>query len=295
MKKTFLFISMLFVGMISQAQILYKISGNGLKKDSYIMGTEHTIGGSFLFEIPGAFAALNSVDQACGELSPREAAKSSKEMTLLPEGKTIKDVMTEDEFKRLDDCIMNRMGRRLSDEAMYAELGRMKPVMISNTISISFVMEQKPRHMITGEGIDAYITQMAMNKGKGVLGLETMEFQLKTLFADPIEKQVEDLMCLVDNIDSYKTLSFELTNAYLSQDMERIEKAIFAKLGSKCDPTPEEEDRLIFNRNKDWAEKIPEIMKIGSTFFAVGVGHLCGEKSVLALLKKKGYTVEAVK
>lgn len=295
MKKTFIIAIALIVSAMAQAQILYRISGNGLQKESYILGTEHTIGGSFLFEIPGAFAALNSVDQACGELSPREAAKSSVEMTMLPEGKTIRDVMTEDEFKRLDDCMMERMGRRLSDEGMYAQLGRMKPVMLSNTISLSFVMEQKPRHMITGDGIDAYVTQMAMNKGKGVLGLETMEFQMGTLFADPMEKQVEDLMCMVDNIEAFKTLSFELTNAYLSQDIKRIEKAMFAKLGNKCDATPEEEERLIFSRNRDWAEKIPEIMKIGSTFFAVGVGHLCGEKSVLALLKKKGYTVEAVK
>ncbi len=295
MKKTFILISMLVVGMMAQAQILYKISGNGLHKNSYIMGTEHTIGGSFMYEIPGAFAAFMSADQVCCELSPMESMKKTEDMTMLSDGKTIKDVMTEEEFKRLDDCFLECMGRRLSEEAFFAQIGRMQPTMFSTIISMSFAMQQKSKYMAVDDAIDDYVSNMAINKRKGTLGLETMEFQVKTLFADPIEKQVKDLMCMVDNIETYRTMSDELTNAYLSQDIERIEKAMFAKLGSKCDPTPEEEDRLIFNRNKDWAEKMPEIMKIGSTFFAVGVGHLCGEKSVLALLKKKGYTIEAVK
>lgn len=255
------------------------------------MGTEHTIGGSFMYEIPGAFAAFLSADQVCSELSPVEAMKKSDDMLLLPDGKTIKDVMTKEEFQRLDDCYQKCMGQRLSDEAFFAQVGRMKPTMLSTMISMSFVMQQKPKHMAAGAGIDEYIGNMAMNKRKGTLGLETMDYQLKTLFADPVEKQVKDLMCMVDNLESYRAMSEELTNAYLSQDIKRIEAAMFAKMGNKCDPTPDEQERFIFARNRNWAEIIPEIMKRGATFFAVGVGHLCGDKSVLALLKKKGYTV----
>jgi uncharacterized protein YbaP (TraB family) len=32
-----------------------------------------------------------------------------------------------------------------------------------------------------------------------------------------------------------------------------------------------------------------------SMFFAVGAGHLCGEKGVIHLLREAGYTVEAVR
>ena len=35
-------------------------------------------------------------------------------------------------------------------------------------------------------------------------------------------------------------------------------------------------------------------MQAKPTFFAVGAGHLGGEKGVLNLLKKQGYTVKAV-
>ena len=40
---------------------------------------------------------------------------------------------------------------------------------------------------------------------------------------------------------------------------------------------------------------MPAIMKANSTLFAVGAGHLPGERGILNLLKQQGYTVEAVK
>mgnify|MGYP006319358759 CR=1 FL=1 len=40
---------------------------------------------------------------------------------------------------------------------------------------------------------------------------------------------------------------------------------------------------------------MPDIMKAHPTFFAVGAGHLPGDKGLLKLLREAGYTVEAVK
>lgn len=42
-------------------------------------------------------------------------------------------------------------------------------------------------------------------------------------------------------------------------------------------------------------KQMPEIMKQKGTFFAVGAGHLPGERGLLAQLKKAGYTVEGIK
>jgi hypothetical protein len=40
---------------------------------------------------------------------------------------------------------------------------------------------------------------------------------------------------------------------------------------------------------------MPRIMADKATFFAVGAGHLPGEKGVLQLLKNAGYMIEGVK
>ena len=58
-----------------------------------------------------------------------------------------------------------------------------------------------------------------------------------------------------------------------------------------CGSSPEEEDKLIYNRNANWAKAMPKIMAADPTLFAVGAAHLCGEKGVLALLKEQGYSV----
>jgi len=55
------------------------------------------------------------------------------------------------------------------------------------------------------------------------------------------------------------------------------------------------ESKVFDSRNENWAQKMPSIMAEKSTLFAVGVGHLIGDKGILQLLKKQGYKVKAVK
>lgn len=54
MKRILFSAFLLFVALIGiQAQLLWKISGNGLSKPSYIIGTYHLAPASFADSIPG--------------------------------------------------------------------------------------------------------------------------------------------------------------------------------------------------------------------------------------------------
>ena len=86
----------------------------------------------------------------------------------------------------------------------------------------------------------------------------------------------------------------QLADAYFSQNLDAIYAITQEKMNSSCDSTPEEENRLIYDRNAAWAEKIPTMMAGNSTLFVVGAAHLPGERGVLELLKQKGYIVEPV-
>ena len=83
--------------------------------------------------------------------------------------------------------------------------------------------------------------------------------------------------------------------AYFGQSLEDLEDLTAEESDGACGSSPEEEDKLIYNRNANWAKAMPKIMAADPTLFAVGAAHLCGEKGVLALLKEQGYTVEPVK
>ena len=53
-------------------------------------------------------------------------------------------------------------------------------------------------------------------------------------------------------------------------------------------------DLMLKNRNQNWISRIEKIAKGKSTFFGVGAAHLGGQQGVIALLRKAGFTVEAV-
>lgn len=70
-KKTFIALAAIFILLSCSAgtskekenSLLWKISGNGLQKPSYLFGTHHLIPISFLDSIPGIEAALEETEQ----------------------------------------------------------------------------------------------------------------------------------------------------------------------------------------------------------------------------------------
>jgi uncharacterized protein YbaP (TraB family) len=53
-------------------------------------------------------------------------------------------------------------------------------------------------------------------------------------------------------------------------------------------------DIMLKNRNQNWISRIEKIAKAKPTFFGVGAAHLGGQDGVITLLRKAGFTVEAV-
>ena len=68
MKKILIFVMLAIATVSSQAQLLYKISGNGLKEPSYIVGTYHLAKVSFVDSIPGIRRVMNECQQTYCEL-----------------------------------------------------------------------------------------------------------------------------------------------------------------------------------------------------------------------------------
>ena len=123
-------------------------------------------------------------------------------------------------------------------------------------------------------------------------GLETLAFQLTSLYGGTMEEQKEALMCMVDNGEVIEKLEEDMAQAYLSRDLNRLKEILDRKMAI-CS-SPEETAAMLDNRNADWLTKMSGIMNEKPTLFAVGAGHLLKENGVLNLLRKAGYTVEPV-
>lgn len=54
------------------------------------------------------------------------------------------------------------------------------------------------------------------------------------------------------------------------------------------------ETSLLDKRNQNWVPIIEESIRKEPSFFAVGAGHLGGQKGVISLLRMKGYQLKPV-
>lgn len=285
----------------ASAQLLYKISGKDLKAPSYIIGTFHLANATFVDKIAGVKDALTATDQVFGEvpfddmLNP-DTLKVMQAAMMLPDGQTLKTVLSAEQYKKLDAVLTQMMGVGLSNPQVSAQMGKMSPAALSAQLQVLMFMQKHMGEFDPSHGFDQYFQTQAKHNNEPIGGLETVAFQITLLYKSyDMQRQVEQLMCMIDNMDFYEKIVEKMAKAFYAQDINALKAAMEEKLGNTCDATPKEWAQLNDNRNADWVRKMPAIMAAKPTFFAVGAGHLPGPKGVLQLLKDIGYTVEAVR
>ena len=300
MKKMFLTLLLTVMATAGMnAQLLYKISGKGLRKPSYIIGTYHLAPVSFVDSIPGLRGALAESEQVYGEIetadmtSPENIAKMQQAM-MLPEGKTLTELLTPEQMQKLNATMRELLGVDMSNPMVAQQMNKMLPQALVTQLTVIMYLKKHSGFNPT-QSFDDYFQQQAVAQGKPVGGFETMDFQLQALFGSiSIERQIELLMCFLNNREWEELQVDNIVEAFFAQDLNRIEAAMDEKQDNSCDATDEENDLLIYGRNATWLKKMPEIMQQKSTFFAVGAAHLVGERGVLAGLRNAGYLVEGI-
>ena len=262
------------VALSANAQLLWKVSGNGLSSPSYIMGTHHLAPLSVKDGITGLQKAMDETQQVYGELK-------------------MSDIQSPATIQKMQKMMMIESDTTLTTLLNMAP--KIKPAFLLNNIAVVAYIKHIGNYN-PQEQLDTYFQTQATQKGKKVDGLETPDFQFNLLYNGiSLQRQAQLLMCTLNNIDKEVESLKRLTDAYMKQDLETMLKINEERKGNQCDALPTEEDALIYDRNKTWAQKLPAIMKAAPTFVAVGALHLPGNKGLLSLLKKQGYTVEAVK
>ena len=296
MKKTLFTLAALLCCMLTaQAQLLYRISGNGLTDASYILGTCHTADISFVDSIPGLRRAMDDAQQVYGETSKDAQSEPTDEdmdkYMLLPQGVLIDSLLSADEMKRLtafmtDSCKI--------DSANVGIFFDVKPFPLALYLALRCDGFKETLKSNDGVTFDEYFQKEALRQGKEIGGLESKNSQFK-LFCNSfsLKRQKELLMCMVDN---HKRPGAEGSgvDTYYSQNLDAIWKELNDNTDVDCGYTSEEQMRLLSTRNLAWMKNIPSLMSRKPTLFVVGALHLPGPNGVLDLLSKAGYTVEAV-
>jgi uncharacterized protein YbaP (TraB family) len=268
-----------FAGEKEEKSLLWKISGNGLKENSYLFGTIHMICKDQFYmdeRIENALASSKVLAMELNMADPNLMAEMQK-LSVNPGFDNIKGEFSLEQASALDKFLTASYGAGLD------QLGILKPFVLSSMVMVKMLpcTEQS--------SYELFLTEKAKEQSKTVKGLETVAFQMGVFDQIPQKLQIDELGKMVTNPEGMDEFD-KLVGAYLDQDLDRLYDLI-----TENDMFREYGNLLLEDRNKNWIPKIEELVKAQSTFIAVGSGHLGSETGVITLLRKAGYTVEAVK
>ena len=239
---------------------------------------------------PAILGALEASDTLALEVAPQELepeamARQMAERALLPEGRTLRDVLAPDTWKRLSE--------RLQDAGLAPDAFlQVKPWVVALTLQIA---ELRRQGFASERGVDLSLARVATADGKPIIGLETASAQLDTLDSMPLSTQERLLRETLDegSPGGADTLSVVL-DAWRKGDAARIEAVVFDGLGQDAEMRNYFEI-FYFARNRRMAQAIADGVEAGGRWFvAVGVAHLVGDQGIPQLLAKQGYSVRRV-
>ena len=121
--------------------------------------------------------------------------------------------------------------------------------------------------------------------------MEKAEDQMKLLMDIPVEKQVSMLREGIHDYKAMKSSMEETTTDYTDADLNKLlrETQRDTSMGANF------MEDFINKRNRVMANGIERVLRSGNNVFtAVGADHLPGQKGVISLLEKDGYTVTPV-
>ncbi|WP_130733550.1 TraB/GumN family protein [Flavobacterium sp. J27] len=277
--------AIMVVSYIANAQklentLLWKISGNGIEKPSYLYGTMHAVCETNIDE--AVLSAFDKTSQLYLEIDMDDPSLQATMMSkiMMKDGVTISSLVTEEESKQIDQFLKDNIGFSLK------MMDNFKPF----TLSSMYLPKLLDCPMIA---VDAELMKISKEQNEEVYGLETIEDQFNVFDKIPYKVQVEELVkASKNNLASDKEEMVKMLAIYKS---ENIEEMLTLSKDSNNKMFSEYTDDLLNKRNKNWIPIIEKVVKLKPTFFAVGAAHLAGEEGVIKLLRKKGYKVEAVK
>lgn len=309
--KTILLVAFLFSPRVifcqADSALLYAVSRNDLPGYSYLFGTEHGLPDSLIFnnkafrmllltvaafsteteiqnndEIAAYRGHYDSGENIEKYFSQKDFAFLIREFeyyTKQPFSKYIKyyplalvDLINY--YKKIDYVEKNPFAFLKSDTA------GLRNYIVKTTDGLHIY---KPRYTL-----DVFIQQLSQIRKVPLIGLETYADQQNYIVKQmPLQEQAIRAIAELKGVQTYDIE--KAINCYYQQDLPCI-----CAIGNKATYQNVGDTTLLIDRNQRWLPKIENAIHQQPTLIAVGAGHLCGTKSVISLLRNKGYIVRPI-
>src|SRR6187399_358248 len=266
--------------------LFWEISGNGLKKPSYLFGTMH-VSSKIAFNLADSFyLAIKNSDVVALETNPETW---QEDMNNYDMGFPIyrygfnPKVMNEmpSDFFNIRTLRFGKYEKKL-EMAMFS-----KPSMINNLLYRS--QSDNNSDFEEDTYLDLYIYQTGKKLGKRVAGVEQYEQSMK-LMAEAFRDAAKEKNKKEKSFDYDEEFSpAKLQEAYRAGNLDQLDSINKVNIKSNA-----YDEKFLYRRNEIQANSIDSILKSSSLFVGVGAAHLPGNRGVIELLRRKGYKLRPI-
>lgn len=258
--------------------LLWQITGPGITKPSYLYGTIHIMCPGDIVVTDVLKDKFNKTGQLYLELDMDDPATMMEAMAgmKMKNDTTVKDLLPTSTYDSLTANFQKTTGMP------FTMFNGLKPMLAEAAIYPAILGCQ-------GEAWEQKFMQMAKDRNIELKGLETTKDQLDIFDSIPYKKQAESLAKSLANIDSIKVSFQQMLEVYKRKNLDSLSILI-----NDDDELGNYQDIMLNRRNAKWIPEIITESKKMPTFFAVGAGHLGGDKGVINMLRKQGYKVTPV-
>lgn len=261
--------------------LLWEITGNGLKKPSYLFGTMH-VSSKMVFHLSDSFYhAIQNCDMVALELNPsfwqRDMMKMEGAQRRLADyvSKTPNNYLRESSFR------LNRYEDNL--KAALTE----DPTQINGLLYRSV---QSKADYEESTYLDLYIYQTGRKMGKMPGGVEDYYETEKLVFEGYQDMAREKNKKRPDTDgESMRNIQKKIQEAYRRGDLDMLDS-----LEQLTTTSVAFNEKFLYKRNEIQASSMDSILQKNSLFVGVGAAHLPGARGVIELLRKKGYHLRPV-
>lgn len=261
----------------TEKTLLWEVSGKGVTSPSYLFGTIHLMCSDDL-KMPGVVKGKFDLSKQLFLEIDMDDPNMMKEMMMgmqMNGNATIENLMGKN-FDSANAIFQSKTGIPLK------MLNSAKPFLLMSMIYPSLLG-------CTPQSWEGEFQKMAKEKELEINGLEKLSDQMNVFEKIPYKVQSEMLFKMLQNLDSSKIAFNQMLDVYKTKDINKL-----YDMTTSDKDFGEYEGTLLDDRNHNWIPVIGEQAKKMPTFFAFGAGHLGGDKGVISLLRKAGYTVKPV-
>jgi uncharacterized protein YbaP (TraB family) len=281
MKRLILLFFLLPVLIFSQSQnkypaLLWKISGNGLKKPSYLYGTMHVSNRVAYYLSEQFFDALKNVDVVGLETNPGEWLQNMEKTGELEQMSRLRAVdYSSGNFYK------NAFTASFPEKRMLQGVLSYDPDIINGLL---YRQNKAKENFEESTYIDLFIYQSASKLGKQLISLEDFaQSEIKARLAALPDEEPQSM-----NSRNFFSNTQTIEDAYREGNLDKLDSL------SKLVSSQNAQRYLIDDRNVFFVNTIDSVLKTKTLFSGVGAAHLPGENGVIELLRLKGYTVEPI-